>query len=194
MVVEHFKVTLDFEVTVDETSGEIVTKCVKKSIDKTGFTAKEPKVAKPKKSESTEPLLTLEDNKFCLNTAAAELIGVSPGDKLLIKEGKVNNKVVPMIGTETSLCIKGGNKLTQSLTVSYRGSKNAELAKYGTEFNIVPCEDKEGVFILCSKDQVLEDAIEDSEDIESFIDLDLQSIIDEGDVTEVNESLFNLNV
>lgn len=192
MVVEHFKVTLDFEVTVDETSGEIVTKCVKKSIDKTGFVAKEPKATKPKKEESSEPILTLESNKYCLNAAAVELMGVSPGDKLLIKEGKVDNKIVPMIGTEENLCVKGGNKLTQSFTVSYRGVKNQELAKYGTEFTLVPNESKQGVFILYSKDQELAD----SEDVESMIDLDLQSIIDEGDanITEIDESLFNLNV
>lgn len=66
-------------------------------------------------------------------------------------------------------------------------SKNAELSKYGTEFKVVAFEEQEGIFILSNGD-----AVETPSATEELLDLDLQGIIDDPDVTEIDSSIFQL--
>lgn len=205
-IIENFKVVLDFQVSVDEETGEITTKCVKKSIDKTGFKAEEPKrksstKSKAKKEESDTPLLTLEDNKYCLNTAAVQLMGIEYGCKLDIKYQKVGKTVVPVIADDEVWGTHSGNKTTKTFTVACRGSKNEELAKYGNVFTVIAHPDTAGLFILQSGLVNIEDEDPELEDIPSIeeelslpIDEDLQSLIDSTDaqITEVSSSIFTL--
>lgn len=191
-IIENFRVTLDFQVSVNEETGEITTNCVKKSIDKTNFKSEDvkPKRSKVKKEESSEPTLTLEDNKYCLNTAAVELLQVSPDDKLDIKYEKQGKEIIPVIGRDESFGTHNGCRLTKSNTVSCRGSKNVELAKHGTEFILVSHSTKDGIFILKNKD-AKDDIIDNSE--EEAIDIDLQDLIDDtATITEVDSSIFKL--
>lgn len=202
-IIEEFTVTLKYQTQVDTETGEITTKCVKKSIDKlvNGIDAKPArKTSKSKKGESSEPTLTLEENKYCLNQAAADLMGVEPDCKLDIKYEKRGKETVPVIGTDEMFGTRQGNKLTKSLTVACRGSKNQELSKYGTEFILVPHETKDGIFVLQNENAKLEQALDDTiekldrleEDIELPMDIDLQDIIDDKDaaITEVSPSMF----
>lgn len=194
-VLESFEVKLLFNIVVDTETGEVTTKCIKKSIDKlVNVIDAKPKKKVSKKQESNEPLLTLEDNKYCLTHAAAELMDVEPGDKLDIKYEKQGKNLVPVIGKDESFGSFNGNKVTKSLTVACRGNKNVELTKYGTEFLVIPHESKVGIFILQNKDAELEQILDDSteEEIELPMDVDLQDLIDDGDVTEVSSSLFQL--
>lgn len=203
-VVETFEVKLLFEVRVDNETGELTTVCVKKSIDKSGFKtteAKPKRASKAKKVESDVPTLTLEDNKYCLNTAAVELMGVTNEDKLDIKYQKVGKNVVPVIATDDTWGTHSGCKVTKSFTVACRGSKNTELAKYGTSFTVVPHDKTVGLFILQNgdlkvedNDPELEDLMQVEEDITFPVDEDLQGLIDDVDanVTEVSSSIFTL--
>lgn len=125
-IIEEFTITLKYQVKVDTETGEMTTKCISRKIDKNieVVDAKPAKRAsKAKKNESSEPTLTLEENKYCLNQAAADLMGVEPDCKLDIKYEKRGKETVPVIGTDTAFGTKQGNKLTKSLTVACRGRK-----------------------------------------------------------------------
>lgn len=205
-IIEEFTITLKYQVKVDTETGEMTTKCISRKVDKANFEVVEVKpkrkTSKSKREESSEPTLILEENKYCLNQAAADLMGVEPDCKLDIKYEKKGKETFPVIGSDTAFGTKGGNKLTKSLTVACRGSKNEELSKYGTEFVIVPHETKDGIFILQSKDakleRMLDDTIDTKDEPEEEFDLpmdeDLQDLIDGTDaiITEVNSSLFQL--
>lgn len=202
-IIEEFTLTLKYQVTVDTETGEMTTKCISRKVDKSNLQvveAKPRKVSKSKKVESSEPTLVLEDNKYCLNQAAVDLMGVEPDSKLDIKYEKRGKETIPVIGSDEAFGTHSGNRLTKSLTVACRGSKNEELSKYGSEFILVPHETKEGIFILQNEDAKLEQALDDTiekgndseEEIELPVDIDLQDLIDGEDakITEVSSSMF----
>lgn len=205
-IIEEFTITLKYQVKVDTETGEMTTKCISRKVDKSNFEVVEDKpkrkTSKFKKEESSEPTLTLEENKYCLNQAAADLMGVEPDCKLDIKYEKRGKETIPVIGTDSAFGTKQGNKLTKSLTVACRGSKNEELSKYGTEFILVPHETKDGIFLLQNEDVKLERALDDTidkgdepeEEIDLPMDINLQDLIDDKDatVTEVSSSMFQL--
>lgn len=204
-IIEEFTITLKYQVSVDTETGEMITKCISRKVDKSNFEVAEDKpkrkTPKAKKDESSEPTLTLEDNKYCLNQAAVDLMEVEPDCKLDIKYEKRGKETIPVIGTDTAFGTKQGNKLTKSLTVACRGSKNEELSKYGTEFILVPHETKDGIFILQNEDAKLERALDDTlekpdepEEEIGLPDIDLQDLIDDKDatITEVSSSIFQL--
>ena len=205
-IIEEFTITLKYQVKVDTETGEMTTKCISRKVDKSNFEVVEDKpkrkTSKSKKEESSEPTLTLQENKYCLNQAAADLMRVEPDCKLDIKYEKRGKETIPVIGTDTAFGTKQGNKLTKSLTVACRGSKNEELSKYGTEFILVPHETKDGIFVLQNEDAKLEQALDDTiekpdgpeEEIDLPMDIDLQDLIDDKDatITEVSSSMFQL--
>ena len=201
-VVEHFQVILDYEVTVDPETGEIQTRLVNKSIDKAKFKSVnapvKKKVSKIKKEESNEPQLVLEDNKYCLNTAAVELMGITTDDKIDIKYEKRGKNMIPVIGSDSVFGTKQGCKLTKSNTVSCRGSKNEELAKYGSIFELTPHETKQGLFILKGNNgpEIIEESeIKiDEEDENLPLDVDLSELIEDEDsnLTEIDSNFFVL--
>lgn len=205
-IIEEFTITLKYQVKVDTETGEMTTKCISRKVDKSNFEVVEDKpkrkASKSKKEESSEPTLTLQENKYCLNQAAADLMGIEPDCKLDIKYEKRGKETIPVIGTDAAFGTKQGNKLTKSLTVACRGSKNEELSKYGTEFILVPHETKDGIFVLRNEDTKLEQALDDTiekpdgpeEEIDLPIDIDLQDLIDDKDatITEVSSSMFQL--
>lgn len=149
---------------------------------------------KAKLEESTDPQLTLLDNKYSLNSAAVELLGVQPDDRIDIKFEKAG----PVIGTDENFGTKTGNRLTKTFTVSYRGKANQELAVYGTVFSIVPHTSKIGLFSLIG-DKVPEkltgdENIQEPKDEESF-DSELDDLLNEDnkEETQIHTFDFNLN-
>ena len=203
-IVEEFTITLKYQVTVDTETGEMTTKCIKRTVDKANFKVSEaaPKKAakRTKKEESSSPQLILEDNKYCLNSAAIELMGVTSDDKLDIKYEKRGSTMVPVIGTDGAFKTKGGNKLTKSNTVACRGSKNEEMAKYGHVFEITPHDSKEGLFILTGDYAPKaiptgdENIAIDESDEDLPLDVDLSALVDEKDanIEEIDSSYFQL--
>ena len=195
-IIEEFSITLKYQVSVDTETGEMTTKCISRKIDKiVGMSDDKPskKANKIKKEESSEPTLILEDNKYTLNQAAINLMQIDSDCKLDIKYEKRGKNTVPVIGSDDAFKTKGGNKLTKSNTVACRGSKREELAKYGSEFILIPHDTKEGIFILQNKDEKLEQILEDpSSDLP--MDIDLQDLIDTADatITEIDSSMFKL--
>lgn len=190
-IVEEFTITLKYQVTVDTETGEMTTKCIKRTVDKTNFEVSEKKTAKKKVVEdNSSPQLTLEDNKYRLNTAAIELMGVSAESKIDIKYEKQGKSMIPVIGTDEAFGTRGGNKLTKSNTVACRGSKHEELVKYGNVFQIIPHDSKAGLFIL--KGDVQIDTLDGDENVSIDEEIDISQLIDDKDVEEINSFDFTL--
>ena len=190
-IVEEFTITLKYQVTVDTETGEMTTKCIKRTVDKTNFEVSEKKTTKKKVVEdNSSPQLTLEDNKYRLNTAAIELMGVSAESKIDIKYEKQGKTMIPVIGTDEAFGTRGGNRLTKSNTVACRGSKHEELIKYGNIFQIIPHDSKAGLFILKGDAQI--DTLDGDENVSIDEEIDISQLIDDKDVEEINSFDFTL--
>lgn len=199
IITEEFTLTLQYAMKINTDTGELLeTKLIKRSVDKSNFevTATKRKASKPKKDESTIPQLILDDNKYYLNAAAIELMQVGPDSKIDIKY----EKGVPVIGTDEAFGTKGGNKLTKNNTVAYRGAKNEELAKYGTEFTISAHNSKEGLFVLSSENTpVQQEKLNGDENValeedSLSLDIDLAGLVEDQDanITEIDANFFKL--
>lgn len=178
------KLDILFHYEVDETTGEITY--IGKEEIKVDTKVSTKKI---QKDEDPEPKLYLEETKYRLTSAAIALMGVTTDDKLDIRYESTEDGSIPIIGTE-KVFGTGGNKLTKSNTVLYKGIKNEELAKFGHEFTIIEHPNKSGVFILSSPDFNPEKLIGD-ENIQvddSPFDLDLEGLLDE--TNEVKPSMF----
>lgn len=208
-ILDEFTLTLKYQIQADTETGEVKTVCVSRDIEKGVGKPKQTttRSRSTKKEESSEPLLTLEDNKYILTQAACDLLGVIPGDKIDIKYDKKNKKdFTPVIGSDESWSTKQGNKLTKSNTVVCKGSKNEELSKYGNEFKLEPA-DKPGIFYLISKAGVTPSLINQvldtvTEDVEEGTELTLPSDVDLNDLLldsedaekkEIEPDFFNFN-
>ena len=176
----------------DDETGEIKVidrETVNDDLPKAKKTSSSKKSTK-KADENPNPELTLEDNKYCLNTAAVELLGVEVDDRLDIKFEKRDKVRVPVIGCNTAFGTQGGNRLTKSNTVSYRGKNHDLLEEFGTVFSFKET-DKDGIFELVGDKPIpteKEDEnvkIVDEEVEEIGRPEDLVGIVD-GDATELN--------
>lgn len=188
-----FKLCFDDEankfVAVDVNTGE-VKDFVAPVAKKTSTTRKK------KVDECSTPQLTLSDNKYTLNTAAVELMGVEPDAKLCIKMRKVDGQITPILGTIEAFKVKDGNRLTKSYTVACRGANNDALAAYGNIFELVANPDIEGTFIL-KGDKTPTMALED-ENIDTDVPLpeglnvDLETLNSDipQDAEEISGSMF----
>lgn len=109
-IVEEFTITLKYQVSVNTETGEMTTKCINRTIDKSNLKVSDVKKPrkKAKKEESSEPQLILENNKYILNTAAIELMNLTPDSKLDIKYEKNGKNMTPVIGTDEIFGTKGG--------------------------------------------------------------------------------------
>ena len=204
IIKETFILTLTYEMSVNTNTGEVLeTRLIDRSVGKSDLKPlKTTSKRKVVKDEDTEPKLFLEDNKFRLNSAALSLMGVDveSGVKLDIRYENNSGKSVPILGAEEVFGSKGGNKLTKTGTVAFRGVKNEELSKYGKEFSVIPHTGKPGLFILSSGEEVpevLEDEtikIEEEDSDFSFDDLDLTKLTEDEDanITEIDSNFFKL--
>ena len=201
---ETFTLTLTYEMSVNTDTGEVLeTRLIDRNVDKSDVKSSKSKKKVAKETEDTEPKLFLEDNKFKLNSAALDLMGISSesGAKLDIKYEDRGGRSIPVLGADEVFGTKGGNKLTKANTVAFRGVKNEELSKYGKEFTLIPYDGKPGLFILSSGEPVQEEQKDenisvDVDDTDLPFDLDLAEIVgDKGaEITEIDSNFFNLNL
>ena len=188
---------------LNEETGEIITDTRELKDD----SVKKPSTRKSSSSKKKDsevddsnpnPLLILEENKYILNKAAVEALGVEPGDKVDIKQQKLNKKECLVIGAAETFGTQSGNKLTQKNAVSYRGKNNQNLAEHGNEFTFTPHPKIDGLFILTGnrKPEIKEDVVPEAEDIASEDELDdeMASLIDgNADDTEISDNDFNFD-
>jgi hypothetical protein len=163
------KLDILFHYDVNETTGEI--KFIGKeeiTVDTAAPTKRQ--AAKASIEVNSDPLITLDSNKLILTTGAVEMMNICADCRVDIKYKKKDKTSVPVIGTDAAFGTKGGNKLTKTNTVSFRGTANDKLAEYGTTFKIEPSED-EGIFYLIG-DKINNPIPDDVVDIESELDID----------------------
>jgi hypothetical protein len=196
-MIQQFKVLFTYE--QDDETGEVKVlnrEVVNDDLPKAKKTSSSKKATK-KADESSEPQLILEENKYSLNSAAVELLGVEPEDRLDIKMEKRGKTRVPVIGCNTAFGTQGGNRLTKSNTVSYRGKNHDVLAEYGTVFSFKET-DKEGIYELVGDLPIPEEKedenvkIVDEEVEEIGRPEDLIGVVD-GDATELNADDLDFN-
>lgn len=194
-MIQRFKVLFTYE--QDDETGEV--KVLNREVVNDDL-PKAKKTSAPKKSkadENPEPELILEDNKYSLNTAAIELLGVEADDRIDIKFEKRDKVRVPVIGCNTAFGTQGGNRLTKSNTVSYRGKNHDLLEEYGTIFSFKET-DKEGIYELIGDKPIPEEKedenvkIVDEEVEEIGRPEDLIGIVD-ADATEVSADDIDFN-
>ena len=171
---------IDFKLCYDDEAGKFVALNVETGEirDFAPTTAKKTtttRSSKKKVDENPNPQLTLEDNKYSLNTAAVELMGVEPEAKLCIKMKKIDGSMTPIIGTNEAFKVKDGNRLTKSFTVACRGANHDALAAYGTIFDLEANPNLEGTFILKGDkgpvivhDENISENVEIPEDLENI--------------------------
>lgn len=152
-------------------------------------------------SEDTTARLILETNKYTITTGAAELLGVSPDDRIEIKYEKQGNVFVPIIGSNTTFGTKAGNKLSKSLTVSCRGKANEELSQYGDQFTFEPHPSKSGLFILVGNKpcpsavpEVKSEVVEIDDEDEEEVDEALVDLLDESSKEDEKTEVFNFEL
>lgn len=179
--------TLDF----DPATGEY--KSLKQEIVKEEVKTRTVKEEVP---ETSEPQITLDPNKYILNKAAAQLMGVAWEDRLSIKYQKIDGITFPVIGTDEAFGTKGGNKLTKSLSVSCRGKANDMLRQYGDTFTVTTMKGQDDLFVLVGNTERPEepevDNIEVLEDESDNIDLPLDTEIRDESAKEIDPLTFEL--
>ena len=151
------------------------------------------KSTKPKKEESNEPQLELEENKYHLNSKAVELLNVSAGDKIDIKYQIIGNVNYPVIGKSTVWNSNSGNKLTKSNTVSFRGKANVLLSEFGQTFTFTPWINHDNLFVLIG-DEPIPELVEDNNievptDTEIEEDLPSENLPIEDDFSDIDDLL-----
>lgn len=86
-----------------------------------------------------EATVTVADNKLVLSKEAVKALGGVAGDRIAINYWTVDNETTfPVIGK--SECFgdsTGGNRLTKSNTVSFRGVQRDILLEYGSFFKLI---------------------------------------------------------
>ena len=86
-----------------------------------------------------EATVTVADNKLVLSKAAVKALGGVAGDRIAVNYWTVDNETTfPVIGK--SECFgdsTGGNRLTKSNTVSFRGVQRDILLEYGSFFKLI---------------------------------------------------------
>ena len=170
------KLDIIFHYLVDENTGEM-TYIGKEDITvDTATSTKRQSTKAAKVVECNDPLIKLDSNKLILTTGAVDLLQICADCRVDIKYKKKDKTSVPVIGTDTAFGTKGGNKLTKTNTVSFRGAANDKLAEFGTTFKLEPSED-DGIFYLVG-DKMNNPIPEDAVDIESELDIDALEALD----------------
>ena len=184
------KLDILFHYNVDENTGEVTFIGKEEITVDTATSVKKSATKATKVVENDNPVITLDSNKLVLTTGAVSLMQVDADCRIDIKYKKKDKVAVPVIGTDVAFGTKGGNKLTKTNTVSYRGAANEKLAEFGTTFTLEPSED-EGIFYMIG-DKMNNPIPEDSVDIESELDIDALEALDIDDSTDLEQFDFKL--
>ena len=167
---------------VDTETGEIITR--EATLGDFKEVTKKASTSKAKKPKDTDPVPKIEllDNKLQLNAAAVELTGFEPDNKYDVRFEKKGRQITPIIVWDENK----GNRLTKTYTISFRGSRNENLAVYGTVFELVPYEGHDGWFKLIGNAPEKEDDIID-------VPEEIANPEDEEDLDGLDESNENIS-
>lgn len=123
------KIVIDFNTETQEVISVTVGDSVKK-------------VPTKKKEKEVDESVTavLESNKLTLSPKLATLLKVKEGDKLVVRYKQDGEFIEPFLGPPNIFGEEEGNKLTKSLSISFRGDQNVALARFGSSFNVEDME------------------------------------------------------
>lgn len=129
------------------------------------------KVVSVSKEILESPTLEVLDNKLKLSKAATELLKVQANDKIAINYWTVDNEeTFPVIGkAEVFTDEEGGNRITRSNTISYRGQQRTILLEYGSLFTLETFKD--GMFKLVKVEQEASDLTNENNDLQDLDNL-----------------------
>lgn len=130
-------------------------------------------VSVDKTCPTDENYLEVQDNKLKFGKDAITLLEASSGDRIQVTYWTVNNQeTFPVIGKSEVFTDKdGGNALTKSNTVSFRGNQRTVLLEYGNLFKLE--EFKPGIFKLvpfASTEETLEQEKKELDNLNSMND------------------------
>ena len=163
---------------VDDSTGEVFEE-TREFLDDS-IKPKRKSSTRTKKNSDDDPIakITLLEGKWQMNNACIELTKFDPEQKINVLFEKKGKTTTPVLCEDE----KAGNRLTKTFTVSCRGSKHDNLAEFGTVFEVIPYEGKEGYFKLIGDAPQKEDDIievpEEIEDPDDIIDDDSQDMED----------------
>lgn len=143
---------------------------------------------KSSKKNTLEGLCVVrEENKLILSEELVKALNAKADDKIVVQyeRDQASKTVSPIIALESTLNNGGGNKLTKSNTIAYRGKANNTLSEFGTNFKAEPF--KEGMFKLIGDSNTAKD-IEIAQAVKE-VDLGIDVISDE--VTEIEDMDFS---
>ena len=97
-------------------------------------------VVKSTEINKDDATVIVQDNKLQLSESAVNMIGASCGDRVTVNYYTVDQEeTFPVMGkSELFTDSTGGNRLTKSNTVSFRGSQRDILLEYGKFFRLEP--------------------------------------------------------
>lgn len=184
------KLDIIFHYEVDETTGNITY--IGKDEITVDTTVTKKTNSNKKVDNNPDPIVTLESNKLVFTQGAVELLNVSKDNKIDIKYKKKDKQSIPVIGTDESFGTKGGNVLTASNTVSFRGTKNDKLSEFGNIFTLEPTEESGIYYLIGNKEQEEQTIPEEILDIESELDVTFLDDINEEDESNFGNFKFEL--
>lgn len=184
------KLDIIFHYEVNEQTGEIIFVGKDEITVDTAKKTSSTKSTKTKIDENPDPIVTLDTNKLILTQGAVDLLQVCEDCRVDVKYNKDGK---PIIGTDKAFGTKGGNLLTQKLTVSYRGAANTKLATFGDIFRLEPTKDA-GIFLLVgNKEPHAIEVPEELVDIEDELDMnsldELSNNLDSKDLSDFDFTL-----
>lgn len=143
-----------------------------------------------------KPQLELFENKYHLNNAAMSVLHVTAGDRVDIRYKIIDGIEVPLIGNNEAWGDKNGNKITKSQTVSFRGSNNEQLSKYGSVFTLI--DNGNGLFkldggIIPESSQVVKDENIEIPTDDSLVEDIIEEADFEEDIKEEDDSKYELS-
>ena len=180
------KVKLLLTLEIDEETGE--TKCLDRKIINDDIRVRKPSVFV--KDNDPTPKITLEDNKLTFNQAAVDLLKIEPGDRYEVKYEKKDKQLIPILGNQEVFKTAGGNKVTKSMTISFRGKANDRLSEYGSIFVLEPHPTRVDIYLLkgdktpTPKESSVPEPIDDEDEV------DVNDLVDDTD-TEISAFDFN---
>lgn len=141
--------------------------------------------------------VTLSNNKLVLTPSIIEKINVEPGDRVAVNYISKGGQYLPVISKSTVFGDpEAGNKLTKSLTVSFKGKQAKSLELYGKEFDLVQDGDlAEGVYLLVDPNFKGLETIQESELIpieNKSSNVTPESLITECEANSLDESENNI--
>ncbi len=121
---------------------------------------------------TSDNYIEVQDNKLKLGKEAISLLEANPGDRIQVNYWTVNNQeTFPVIGKSAIFTdMTGGNALTKSDTVSFRGNQRTVLLEYGNLFKLEPF--KSGMFKLAPIESEIDNLEQEKKELDDLNSID----------------------